>query len=125
MIRLFVFIITIILLSSCSQDYDKLVKIRFYNSINVKEFSFVFNADFLEKDKSLQDKEHPKLTKMQSKIVQELLKKNNYCINNSQKLIFTITSKQTELYDVTVADFDKIKYRSRPLSPVTYFGKCL
>ncbi len=121
-------IIFIFTLASCSNDIpsqDHLGKLSFYNSLNTQSFSFAVSDKLLSGDESVPDKKHPKMTKSQVKILKNLLKKNNYCINKKDELSFKITSKQEKIYDVTFSGLIEQQYNAKSLTPTTYFGKCL
>lgn len=118
-----------IILISCSKPNDSskdhLGKISFYNSINSKSFSFRISEKFTNSDNSAIDKKHSIMTKSEVKLLKGLLKKNNYCINKKDELLFEIVSKQEKIYDVTFSGLIEQQYNARSLTPAIYFGKCL
>lgn len=124
-------IITILcnILFSCSGNdlnLDRVGKLSFYNSFSSKSFSFTVSNHFATDGKPDQsDKKYPIMSKSEVKLLKSLLKKNNYCINNKNKLSFEVTSKQEKIYDVTFSGIIEQEYNARSLTPVTYFGKCL
>lgn len=114
------------MLISCSGSYQTLGKLNINNSTEIKSFSFAVSDEFMHKDKSKSDKKYPKMTKSEVKLLEYFLKRNNYCINNSGKLLFEVSSRQQAVYDITLADSDINKRQHiRPMTPVTFFGKCL
>lgn len=117
-----------LLIFSCNsiKDVDSLAKVNIYQAYNSKlQFSFLISDGFVKTDKSKLDPDYPIMTKSQVKILKKLLKKNNYCINNKDKLLFKVVSKQEKIYDLTLAGVFEKQYNAKPLMPLTYFGECL
>jgi hypothetical protein len=113
--------------SSCNillKKYYSLVDLTPYTSISGKSFSFKVSDKFYHIDKSRSDKNYPNMSKLEVKILNSLLKKDNYC-DNDGKLIFNILSKQEKIYDVTLSGLIETQYNPKALVSVTYFGRCL
>jgi hypothetical protein len=105
----------ILLFSGCGSYYlgnEGSAKLTKFNSLGSKSFSFVIDREFLNKySNSKLSSSHPKMTK--------------YCFNKDNRLHFEIDSKQEKVYDVTFLNLIEQSYNTKPISPVTYFGKCL
>lgn len=112
-------------MASCSGDMSESGKVYLHESLGEsKYFVFTVSDKFLEKNKeSPSDKNHPKMTEAESELLIKLLKKKKYCINGSE-LSFMISSRQEKVYDMTFAHLIEKNYNARPISPLSYFGRC-
>jgi len=130
-------LLTILILSSCISKKDlNLVQLSFYhpeNSTNkttsnpkkIKSFSFTVSEEFLEKyENSKISNIHPQMSISEARILKYLLKKDDYCRNKKGDISFVIQSKQQRIYDITFSHLIEQNYRAKPITPVTYFGKC-
>ena len=87
-------------------------------------FIFVVSEEFAKiSNKSKRDKYNPKVTKAEAKLLNKILRKNQYC-QNGKNPSFIITSKQEKIYDMTFAHLIEENYNAKPIVPKTYFGKC-
>jgi len=123
--NILIFPALIIIYSCYNPDYKTLGKLTFH-ATNKDEF-FIYNVDekFYQKYKnSANNKEHPRLSDEETKMLKYLLKKNKYCIKNSFNPKFEILSRQEKIYDATFAKLIAQNYNAKPLSPVSYYGKC-
>lgn len=121
-------IISLVSLFSCStnQEYPaSWVRLSSNDSISYKSFSFEVSSEFVKNNKSKIDPKNPLMSKAESRLLKNLLRKNNYCINNKDELSFQVISRQGEIHDVTLDEKFKKQYHARSLAPVTYFVKCL
>jgi hypothetical protein len=111
---------------SCSINASKYGKVSLHSVGERSSFMFSVNDEFLEKyEDSKPDKEHPKLSKIEAKLLYQLLKEKNYCVNKEGETAFRITAKQEKVYDITFAHLIEQNYRAKPLTPRMFFGECV
>lgn len=121
--RLVVFFL--IIFSSCSDNYLKYGKIDTYSAPSGKIFVFYVSEEFVKLDSKLPKKEDSSgITKAELELLKNLLKRQKYCVGNNSEPSFLITSRQEKIYDATYAHLIEQNYKSRPVSPRMYFGKC-
>jgi len=110
---------------SCS-DYSKYGQVVLHKGADKSaSFSFSVSDEFISANSaSPQDKERSKMSKAEVKLLESLMKEKKYCLNEDNKLDFTVTSRQEKIYDMTFAHLIEESYNAKPLAPRTYFGKC-
>ena len=120
-------ILAFILQSSCiNQNYQKFGKLSFHSSSNDKLFIFTIDDNFYKKyTDSKASLKHPRLTEDELKMLKSLLKSQRYCLNKSSNPEFEILSRQEKIFDATFANLIAQNYNARPLTPVSYYGKCI
>ncbi len=117
----------IIFLSSCANnpDYSDLGKISFSNNVNKNSFTFLVSDEYLRSnDESPADKNYPKMTTAEAKLLVKILKANGNCLDQDGHPSFVIISKQEKIYDTTFSHLIEQNYNARPAVPAMYFGKC-
>ncbi len=119
------FIVVIFSLFSCAfEDLSKYGAVSFHNTGLNKSFIFSVNEEFAEKNKdSKADEFNPKISEAEAKLLEFLLKKNDYCVSEKEPP-YVITSKQEKIYDMTFAHLIEENYNARAIVPKTYFGRC-
>ena len=65
------------------------------------------------------------MTKKETKLLEILLERKGFCMKNSSKPTYAITTKQEKIYDITYAKMIEENYNAKSITPVTYFGKCV
>ena len=122
----FFIIISFLVLSSCASDPGNDGRVTITSGVDRKSFVFLINDDFSERNaNSKPDKQHPKLTKAEAKLLYNLLNQKNYCVNEEGDTLFKINSVQDKIYDATFAHLIEQNYKARPIVPKTYFGQCV
>lgn len=112
--------------TSCMPDPTQYGRVVQRNAVNKDLFIFSVKQEYVTKHQdSPQDKTNPKITKAESELLYQLLKLQHYCINEKGDIVFTITSKQEKIYDMTFAALIEESYNARPLTPLMYYGQCL
>ncbi|MDX2083323.1 MAG: hypothetical protein SFV53_05005 [Rickettsiales bacterium] len=118
-------LIFILAFSCATQDFSQYGRVNLYGQ-GSKNFTFAVSDDYLRANQnSKPDKVNPKMTVAESDLLLNLLKQKKYCLNNSGKIFFRITSKQEKIYDMTFAHLIEQNYNARPVTPVIYYGECL
>lgn len=99
--------------------------VKMYDSVNKKGyFAFTVDQNFeRENSKSPLDKKYKKMTVSEVDLLTKILKNKGYCQKDSETS-FVILSKQEKIYDMTFAHLIEENYKSRPLTPKTFFGYC-
>jgi hypothetical protein len=117
----------LILLSSCANsDYFKYGKVTFHATSNNDFFVFTVDDNFYKKYKnSPNNKNHPRLSDEEYSMLKTILKSKKYCIENSINPQFEIISRQEKIFDATFSKLIAENYNAKPLTPVSYYGKCL
>lgn len=113
----------LIVLVGCVEDPSK------YGKLNVRKsqeganaFTFVVDEEYLIANRnSKKDPQNPQMTKAETALLKNLLRKENYCVDEG----FKITSKQEKIYDITFAHLIEQNYKARPVAPRMYYGSCL
>jgi hypothetical protein len=96
-----------------------------HNSSDKSSFVFLVSETFTKVNSdSPQDKNFPKMTEAETKLLKNLLKQKKYCLNNSRTPDFIITSRQEKIYDMTFAHLIEQNYNARSIAPRMYFGQC-
>ena len=115
------------LLFSCSNsDYFKYGKVTFHATSSNDFFVFTVDDNFYKKYKnSPNNKIHPRLSDEEYKMLKAILKNKKYCIENSINPQFEIISRQEKIFDATFSKLIAENYNAKPLTPVSYYGKCL
>jgi hypothetical protein len=125
----FLVIILILTIQSCTKYYDtdKYGKVSMYkSSSNSTAFLFKVEEGFAAKSfNSKRDKEHPLMNKAQVDLLNQILVDKKLCLGQYNYPKFRITSKQERIYDVTFANLIEQNYNTKPIVPLTYFGKCV
>lgn len=117
----------LILLSSCgNSDYFRYGKVTFHATSTNNFFVFTVDDNFYKKYKnSPNNKNHPRLSDEEHKMLKAILKSKKYCIENSINPQFEIISRQEKIFDATFSKLIAENYNAKPLTPVSYYGKCL
>ena len=120
-------IFILVLLFSCSNsDYFKYGKVTFHATSSNDFFVFTVDDNFYKKYKnSPNNKIHPRLSDEEHKMLKAILKSKKYCIENSINPQFEIISRQEKIFDATFSKLIAENYNAKPLTPVSYYGKCL
>lgn len=114
-----------IFITACESDWARYGKVEHGSSVNNNYFIFSVSEEYLRAHKnSVPDKKNPKLTEAENKLLLKLLKQKNYCVMKNGDIAFRITSKQEKVYDMTFAHLIEEHYNARPITPVTYYGRC-
>ncbi|MBU6338977.1 MAG: hypothetical protein KGQ36_03285 [Rickettsiales bacterium] len=114
-----------IVITSCvdPSQYGRVVK-----SSPSSKNSFIFSVkeEYLNSHKDSKiDEKYKKMTEAEVRLLESLLKQQNYCINEEGEVAFSITSRQEKIYDMTFAHLIEQSYNARPLTPVMYYGVCV
>lgn len=113
------------ILTACA-DFSHCGKVVQNNSMNKDSFIFSVSEEYLEENKKSKiDKNHPKMTKSESRLLKYILKEQGYCINEDNKIAFRINSRQEKIYDMTFAYLIAESYNARPVTPRMYYGECV
>ncbi|NCA27780.1 MAG: hypothetical protein EBS92_00695 [Proteobacteria bacterium] len=125
--KTFFFLACAIFTQSCTNpDYFKYGKISFQATAQNDFFTYTVDDSFYKKYKnSANNKNHPRLSDEEFKMLNVLLKEKKYCIKNSFNPSFEILSRQEKIYDATFAKLIAENYNSKSVSPVSYYGRCL
>jgi hypothetical protein len=120
-------IFSLIFLSSCvNGDYFKYGKVSFHATTDKNFFVFTVDDNFYKKYKnSPNNKTHPRLSDEEFKMLKALLKNKKYCVENSINPQFEIISRQEKVFDATFSKLIAENYNAKPLTPVSYSGKCI
>lgn len=111
--------------SSCATSKSRYGRVKVYSANDRSSFVFTVSDEFIVAHKdSPQDKSNPRITEAEAELLKYLLKEKSFCINQGDGPSFEITSRQEKIYDATFAHLIEENYRSRPLTPRTYAGKC-
>jgi hypothetical protein len=115
------------LLPSCvNSDYFKYGKITFHATAEHNFFVFTVDDNFYKQYKnSPNNVDHPRLSDEEYKMLRALLKNKKYCIENYINPQFEIISRQEKIFDTTFPKLIAENYNAKPLTPVSYYGKCL
>ncbi len=114
------------LVFSCVYDDLHQGKVSFHNTANRNSFSFSISEEFVEvNSQSKPDKNHPKMSVAEAKLLFKILKKQKYCLDKSDSPNFVINGRQEKIYDMTFAHLIEQNYKARPVTPKTYFGECV
>lgn len=101
-------------------------RITLHNTGDKNSFIFLVDDEFIDANKnSPQDEYNPRMTVAESKLLLLLLREKKYCLNDAGNPIFTITSRQEKIFDVTFAHLIAENYRANPIAPRMYFGQCI
>jgi hypothetical protein len=116
----------LLLAASCATNKTSYGRVELYGVGNDRNsFVFTVSDEFTVANKnSHRDKTNPKITEAESDLLASLLKEKNFCLNKDGVPAFEITSRQEKIYDATFAHLIEENYRSRPLTPRTYSGRC-
>ena len=114
-------------MSSCvNSDYFKYGKVSFHATTDKNFFVFTVDDNFYKKYKnSPNNKTHPRLSEEEFKMLKALLKNKKYCVENSINPQFEIISRQEKVFDTTFSKLIAENYNAKPLTPVSYYGKCI
>lgn len=124
--RNFMFLPFFLFVASCTNvDLSQYGRVTPHSMSSQSSFTFSVSDQFLKKSpNSKSNKNNPKITNAESKLLSTLLKNKNYCINNYGSPDFVITSRQEKIYDMTFAHLIEKNYNARAITPRTYFGRC-
>lgn len=112
-------------IASCAKDISSHGRLDFYKSGDRGFFVFSVGDDFIKTNSdSPKDKDNPIITAAESDLLKSLMKKKGVCLNKSGDPQFKVISKQEKVYDATFAHLIEENYRARPLTPISYSGKC-
>ena len=96
-----------------------------HNTSDKNSFVFSISGEFVQLNSdSPKDKEYPKMTVAEAKLLEALLKEKEYCLNDDGDPAFLITSRQEKVFDMTFAHLIEQNYNARPVAPRMYFGQC-
>ncbi len=123
--RSFLLLLFFLLVTCCKADLPSYGRVSLYNNVDKNSFVFSVSDEFLlSSTKSPQDKKFPKMTEAESKLLFGLLQQKKYCLTKNGSPLFTITSRQEKIYDMTYAHLIEKNYKTRPIAPRMYFGQC-
>ena len=126
LMRYAIFIFGFLILLSCAKNYDQYGKLSFHSATNKNIFVFSVDDKFYQEFANSQPHdEHPRLNNNEFKLLKSLLKTKNYCLNSNSNPEFEIISRQEKIYDATFSKLIADNYNARPLTPVSYYGRCL
>ena len=92
----------------------------------LKKYNIFVDDNFYKEYKnSPNNKTHPRLSDEEYKMLKALLKDKKYCLENSINPQFEIISRQEKIFDATFPKLIAENYNAKPLTPVSYYGKCL
>lgn len=120
--------IAVFFAQSCAQDYVGKGKVSPYRQSSSGGAAFLFKIDegFSTKGGGSRiDDRHRLMKKGEVSLLKKMLVDNNLCLDEYNNPSFMITSKQEKIYDVTFANLIEQSYGARPVTPLTYFGKCV
>jgi len=110
---------------SCHSDPSNYGRVTLHNTADRDSFIFSVNDEFIKMNSaSPQDKKNPKMTKAEAGLLALLLQQKKYCLDAAGNPIFTITSRQEKIFDMTFAHLIEESYNARPVAPRMYFGRC-
>lgn len=113
-------------LISCGRDFSNSAKLTRYNTNDKDSFIFTLDEQFEAAHLDSQtDENHPKMTKAEVKLLNQFLVKQKFCLNNEGTPRYDVTSKQEKIYDITFSHLIEQNYKAQPVTPRTYFGRCL
>lgn len=114
------------LVFSCDADLSRYGRVTLHHSTNKNSFIFSVQDEFLkENSKSKIDKNHPKMTRSEVKLLKVLLHQQSYCLNGFGVPSFNITSRQEKVFDMTYAHLIERNYNTKSVAPRMYFGQCV
>ena len=117
----FIFLVSCALVANPSR-YGR---VSLHNTGDMQSFTFTVSEDFMRLNKnSPMDKKNPKLSEAESELLYKLLDAKKYCLDKDGEPAFVITSRQEKVFDMTFAHLIEQNYKSRPIVPRTYFGRC-
>ncbi len=123
--RIIFFLVLLTLFSSCARDMTKYGKVQIYKSGSSSAFSFKIEEDFVRYSQSSnRDEKHTLMNEDEVDLLNKLLVNENLCLDEYNHPNFIITSKQEKIYDVTFANLIEQSYNAKPISPLTYYGRC-
>jgi hypothetical protein len=123
--RMFILLPFFLCIISCDANPSRYGRVTLYNTSDKSSFVFSASEEFTRANSSsLKDKKIPKITEAEANLLSSLLKQKKYCLNNSGVPIFTITSHQEKIYDMTFAHLIEQNYNARAIAPRMYFGRC-
>lgn len=112
-------------ISCASVDLARYGKVSLHNTGDSNSFVFAVNEEFEKLNiDSPKDPKNPKMTKAESRLLIALLKQKKYCLDKNNNALFTITSRQEKIYDMTFAHLIEQNYHAKPITPRMYFGQC-
>jgi hypothetical protein len=114
-------------LYSCASnsDYSEFGKVNFDNNADRSSFAFLVSDEYIASHaKSPSDKNYPKMTEAEAKLLVKILKNNQNCLDKNGHPSFVIMSKQEKIYDTTFSHLIEQNYNARPVVPAMYFGRC-
>tara|TARA_A100001015_G_scaffold294282_1_gene371879 strand:+ start:2578 stop:2940 length:363 start_codon:yes stop_codon:yes gene_type:complete len=116
------------IVASCAKiDAAKYGKVSLYKSTS-KSPTFLFKVEESYVAKTIdssKDDDHPLLSEAQANLLNQILINQKLCLDEYNYPKFTITSKQQRIYDVTFANLIDQSYNAKPVTPLTFFGKCV
>lgn len=112
------------LLTSCGPDISNYGKVSLHNTAGKESFIFSVSQEFIAKNSDSKKLSNIGITKAESKLLSQLLKKKKYCMSGFSPK-FKITSRQERIFDMTFAHMIEQNYNSKPVTPRKYYGQCL
>ncbi len=122
------YLLTLIMLSSCAGNIMQYGKVKKYNSGSSSNHTFLFKVEgeFVKKTESARmDEKHMLMNEEEVNLLNKLLLSNKMCLDDYSYPNYVITSKQERIYDVTFANLIEQNYNAKPVTPRTYFGRCV
>jgi len=116
--------VVVIFLSSCNKENlkDK-GRVNFYD--NNGQFAFTVSDKFYkESKKSKKNKINPKITEKEAELLDKIMLQKKACLSKNGEPKYLILTRQEKIYDVTYAKLIEQNYKAKPITPITYFGKC-
>ncbi len=109
---------------SCVADLSKYGRVTLHNTSDRESFIFSVNDAFLAANPPKQKEEAMLVSEAENKLLIALLMQKKYCLNSQGKPLFTVSSRQEKIYDMTFAHLIEQNYNARPVAPRMYFGHC-
>lgn len=112
-------------MASCASNLTQYGRVTLHSTSDKNSFVFSISNEFLQSNTdSPKDKEFPKMTVAEVKLLTALLQEKEYCLNEDGDPDFFITSRQEKVFDMTFAHLIEQNYNARPIAPRMYFGQC-
>jgi hypothetical protein len=123
--KIFRFLPFLLLIFSCAEDLSHQGRITLHQTSDKKFFVFSVNDEFLQlHSDSPKNKKFFDMSDAELGLLKKLLKQKQYCLNTFRKPVFTITSHQEKIYDITFAHLIEKNYNAHSVAPRMYFGQC-
>ena len=114
-----------LLIISCAPDLSRYGRVTLHNSPSKDSFVFSVSDEFTKSNaNSPKNKQNPKMTEAEAALLTSLLKQKKYCTGSYGSPLFSITSRQEKIYDMTFAHLIEQNYNAKAIAPRMYFGRC-